>query len=76
MSYLCKVKGNLVVQTQSNNLVQSQVDQLRLEKQDLEQCLKEIRSTRKMEKKAAHNAEKILRDHCSRAHMAYEAVVE
>jgi len=76
MSYLYKVKGNLVAQTQSNNLIQSQIDQLRSEKQDLEQCLKEIRSTRKSEQKTAHHVEKILRDHCSRAHTAYEAIVQ
>jgi len=65
-----------VAQTQSNNLIQSQINQLHSEKQDLEQRLKEIKSTRRSEQKTAHNVEKILRDHCSRAHAAYEAIVQ
>ncbi|KAJ3573494.1 hypothetical protein NP233_g2394 [Leucocoprinus birnbaumii] len=76
MGYLHKVKANLRAQTQTNGVVQSQIDQLRAEKEDLERRLKELKSTRKMEKKAAHSAEKALRDHCSRAHAAYEAVVD
>ncbi|KAF5354265.1 hypothetical protein D9756_007064 [Leucocoprinus leucothites] len=76
MCYLHKVKANLVAQTQAINLVQSEIDQLRAEKEDLERRLKELKSARKLEKRAAHSAEKALRDHCSRAHAAYEAVVD
>jgi hypothetical protein len=75
MGYLCEVKLNLQSQTQNNHNLEAQINQLRPEKEDLERRIREVKMIRKSEKKAAHATETALREHCSRAHKAYETVV-
>ncbi|KAF9447362.1 hypothetical protein P691DRAFT_671645 [Macrolepiota fuliginosa MF-IS2] len=76
IAYLCEVKANLVAQTQACNALQAQVSQLGAEKGELEKRIQDLKGARKYERQTALTVERNLRDHCSRAHEAYETVVE
>ncbi len=76
IAYLCEVKASLLSQTQASAALQGQVDRLEAEKGELEKRIQELKETRRYERQTALAVEKSLRDHCSRAHEAYETVVE
>lgn len=76
IAYLCEVKASLLAQTQTCNALQNQVNTLGAEKAELEKRIQELKETRKYERQTALAVEKSLRDHCWRAHEAYETVVE
>lgn len=76
IAYLCEAKASLLSQTQASAALQGQVDRLEAGKGELEKRIQDLKETRWYGRQTALAAEKSLRDRCSRAHKAYETVVE
>lgn len=76
MAYLVDVRSDLFSQKQVCSDLNNQVEQLGKEKAELERRLKDMKVKRRAFRKCAEERESVLRDHCERAHAAYETIVK
>lgn len=76
VAYLCDVKSTLRSQNQAVDSLKEQVGLMESEKGDLERKVDYLAALRRDEKETALAVELSLREHCSRAHAAYEAILE
>jgi hypothetical protein len=76
MAYLVDVRSELVTQKQVATDLKGQIDQLEEEKAELERRVKDMKVKRRAFRKCAEERESVLRDHCERAHAAYETIVK
>ncbi|KAF8654996.1 hypothetical protein AX16_003300 [Volvariella volvacea WC 439] len=75
LAYLCEVKTTLRTREASVESLTAQVASLKEEKTKLEERIKEMEKVHKEERQAALTMEQNLREHCIKAHAAYETVV-
>lgn len=76
MAYLVDVRSELVSQKQVSTDLKDQIEQLENEKAEFERRLKDMKVKRRAFRKCAEEREGVLRDHCERAHTAYETIVK
>ncbi|TFK67212.1 hypothetical protein BDN72DRAFT_112218 [Pluteus cervinus] len=76
LAYLCEVKSMLRAQEQSVEDLNKEISQMTTEKGDLERAISEMESSRKEERESAATMERSLRDHATRAHAAYQTMVD
>ena len=76
IAYLCEVKSNLRSQNAVVDTLTKQVEELEEEKADLAKQVEDLTVLRKVDSETAIAVEVSLREHCTKAHAAYEAMVE
>ncbi|KIJ97217.1 hypothetical protein K443DRAFT_681693 [Laccaria amethystina LaAM-08-1] len=76
IAYLCEVKSNLRSQNEVVDTLTKQVAELAEQKADLAKQVEDLTVLRKVDSETAIAVEVSLRDHCTKAHAAYEAMVE
>ncbi len=76
LAYLCEVKSMLRAQEQSVEDLNKEISQMTTEKTDLERAISEMESSRKEERESAATMARSLRDQATRAHAAYQTMVE
>ncbi|EFI26676.1 hypothetical protein CC1G_15447 [Coprinopsis cinerea okayama7 len=76
VAYLCEVKTTLRAQNAANEALKREHAQLQAEKNELVAKIEQQLRVREQERQAAWATESSLRDHCTKAHEAYETMVQ
>lgn len=76
IAYLCEIKSTLRTQNQAVETLKESNAQLDTEKASLERKIEYMIAMHKDETETSMAVEMSLREHCSRAHAAYETMVE
>ncbi|TFK20056.1 hypothetical protein FA15DRAFT_647531 [Coprinopsis marcescibilis] len=76
IAYLCEVKTNLRAQKSANDAIKQEQAQLQAEKNELIRKIEHQLRSQEEERQQALAIELSLREHCSKAHEAYETMVQ